>query len=373
MCNMSFQGDPTANSYNETNYITNNEGLEIYISKYSYPWYFRHNVIIDEDNLGNPDDPMLYFDYPAGGRINMKDIRYNCWGNNFTTSLDLYPHTYFYYEPRWCPGDLSAETDVAEQMYIDAKEQFDTQQYAAAKATFMLLIDLYPETEYALSAMKELVGLEKFASNDYESLKNYYQTNDSIQADTILYKLAISLSNQCDIKLENWPDAISHFESIINEPETLEDSVFAIIDLGYLYFLMENSNYKSAYTGQLLQYKPTSPEQFFEHRDYLLSLIPGDKKSEPMAGNTATLAVGKLLQNIPNPFKDHTQIWYKLESEATVQLNIYKYTGQLLSSIQEGTKAKGSHSIDFNASVLKNGIYFYTISINGQLADSKKL
>jgi hypothetical protein len=372
-CNMALYGNPNATSNYGTNYITDNDGYEIYISKYSFPWYFRYNVIIDEDNAGNPEDPMLYFAYPAGSKVNQKDIRYNCWGNNFTASEDLFPYTYFIYEPTWCPGGSSIEPDPAEQMFIDGKDQFEAQQYNASKATFLLLIDQYPETEYAVSAMKELVSVEKFASNDYESLKGYYQTNEGVQADTILQQLAVSLANDCDIKLENWPDAIDHYESIINDPVSLEDSVFAIIDLGYVYFLMENSGYKSAYMGKLTQYKPESREQFFDHRDYLLSLLPGDKMSEPIKGNITALSEGELLQNVPNPFRGNTQIWYKLEYESSVQLNVYNYTGQLISSINEGTKTKGNHHIDFNANGLNSGIYFYSISINGQATDSKKM
>jgi hypothetical protein len=373
ICNIALYGNPGAPSYDEMNYITDNVGYEIYISKYSFPWYFMYNAIIDEDNAGNPNDPLLYFAYPVGTKVNQKDIRYNCWGNNFTASEDLYPHPYFYYNPTWCPGGTSIETSVAEQMYIDGKDQFETQQYAQSKATFMLLIEQFPETEYAVSAMKELVVLEQFESNDYESLKNYYQTNDSIQADSILQKLALTLSNKCDVKLERWVEAIDYYESIVDNPETLEDSVFAIIDLGYVYFLMENSGYKSAYTGKLTQYKPESKEQFFDHRDYLLSLLPGENRSEPMKGNIAALKEGELLQNVPNPFRGNTQIWYKLENESTVQLNVYNYTGQLISSINEGTKTKGNHYIDFNANGLKSGIYFYSISINGQTTDSKKM
>ncbi|MEA3504518.1 MAG: T9SS type A sorting domain-containing protein, partial [Bacteroidota bacterium] len=372
-CNMALYGDPNATSYYGTNYITDNDKYEIYISKYSYPWYFRHNVIIDEDNAGNPTDPLLYFAYPAGSKVNQKDIRYNCWGNNFDASEDLYPHTYFLYDPIWCPGGLSTETEAAEQMYIDGKEQFKTQQYAESKATFMLLTELYPETEYAVSAMKELVAIERFASNNYESLKDYYQANDGVQADTILQKLAASLSNDCDIKLENWPDAIDHYERIINEPETLEDSVFAIIDLGYVYFLMENSGNKSAYSGQLTEYIPKSRAEFFGHRDYLLSLLPGDRMSETMKGNIASLKEGELLQNVPNPFKESTQIWYKLNIKSNVQLKVYNSTGQLIRTINEGIKTKGTHHFDFDASNLKNEIYFCTISINGQTTDSKKM
>ena len=104
-----------------------------------------------------------------------------------------------------------------------------------------------------------------------------------------------------------------------------------------------------------------------------MSLIPGDEMSKTMKGNIAKLKEGELLQNVPNPFTGSTQIWYKLNTESKVQLKVYNSNGQLISTINEGTKTKGVHHFEFNANGLKNGIYFYTISINGQTTDSKKM
>jgi flagellar hook assembly protein FlgD len=64
---------------------------------------------------------------------------------------------------------------------------------------------------------------------------------------------------------------------------------------------------------------------------------------------------------------------YKLENESSVQLNIYNYTGQLISQINEGTKTKGTHQTTLDATGLANGIYFYSISINGQTTDTRKM
>jgi hypothetical protein len=79
------------------------------------------------------------------------------------------------------------------------------------------------------------------------------------------------------------------------------------------------------------------------------------------------------MQNIPNPVKSFTKIWYKLENEASVQLFVHNYTGQLVSTFNCGTKSEGMHHIDFNVNGLKNGIYFYSLRINGQNTDSKKM
>lgn len=221
--------------------------------------------------------------------------------------------------------------------------------------------------------MKELFGLEKYVNTDYNGLKQYYETNSIIQSDTGLNKLSGFLINKCNLKLENWESAILWYENIIQNPENMEDSIFAVIDLGYAYLLMENGGYKSSYVGNMIEHKPVSTEQFIEKRNYLLSLLPGDQMSEVLKKNIATLKDGELLQNIPNPFKGSTEIWYKLNIESNVQLKVYNYTGQLISTINEGTKTKGTHHIDFDANGLKNGIYFYSISINGQTTDSKKM
>lgn len=368
---MRLYGYSGAETNDETQEIFDNESYEVYASQYSFPIYFRYNVIIDDDNIGGEEDALVYYNEGTGG-MTLKDVRYNCWeeiAGSFDPAEDFYPGGYIW-EPTWSPGSGDNSTpDPDEDMYEVANNLFDAEDYAGAKDMYEMLIDQYPQSKFAKAAMQELFALEKFVSNDYSDLKQYYENN----TDPELSETGDYLVSKCDIKLENWPDAIDYYENIILNPESLEDSIFAIIDLGYVYFVMENSGYKSAYTGNLVQYKPESKEQFFENRNYLLSLIPGDQISETMKGNIAGLKEGELLQNVPNPFRGTTQIWYKLERESIVKLNIYNYTGQLIKSYIEGTKTKGNHHIDFDANGLKNGIYFYSISINGQTTDSKKM
>jgi len=357
----------------QTQEIRDNDSYEVYASQYSFPIYVRYNVIVDDDNIGGQEDALVIHN---GGNMSIKDVRYNCWEEitgSFNPSQDLYGGPYIW-EPTWCPGSGSGTaSNPDEDMFEVAGNLFEAEDYTGAKTMYETLIEQYPESKYAKAAMQELFALEKFVTNDYNGLKQYYDANATIQAYPDLAETGDYMVSKCDIKLENWPGAISYYENIILDPETMEDSIFAIVDLGYVYFVMENSGFKSAYTGNLVQYKPESKEQFFDYRNYLLSLIPSDQMSETMKGNIAGLKAGALLQNVPNPFKGRTQIWYKLESESTIELNVYNYTGQLIKSINEGTKTKGNHFIDFDATALKNGIYFYSININGQTTDSKKM
>ena len=56
-----------------------------------------------------------------------------------------------------------------------------------------------------------------------------------------------------------------------------------------------------------------------------------------------------------------------------VRIDIYNYTGQLIRTISEGVKSKGDHTVGFDAGGLGNGVYFYTLNINGQVVDTGKM
>jgi hypothetical protein len=218
-------------------------------------------------------------------------------------------------------------------------------------------VDEYPETEFAKAAMKEIYSLEELTGNNYTSLKEYYNTHTAIQGNPELIKLADFLANFCEIKLENWQTAITWFEDLVENPESMEDSIFAIIDMGYTYWLMENGGLKSTYTGRMAHYKFSCREEFEDNRDFLLSLLPGDQLSETMKQSLGTLKTGELLQNVPNPFNGTTQIWFKLSEESNVRVTIFDYTGKEVSAINPGLLVSGNHSVEFNSANLSSGIY----------------
>jgi len=350
-----------------TQEIMNNRWNEVYATRGSFPQYFHWNLI--NDNIYSGYSWIRY----TGSAVNL-DVTRNCWGSNFNPLIHLVPSGAYILEPVWIcnTGGGSGSGASAEVLYSDARESIESGEYIAAKSDLEQIVAVYTETEYAKAAMKELYTLEELTGDNYSSLKEYYNTHTAIQSDPELKKLADFLANFCDIKLENWPTAISWFEDVIQNPESLEDSIFAIIDLGYTYFLMEKGQ-KSSYNGNMPQYKPVSVEQFEEHRDYLLSLLPGDKLSETMKENINALKTGELLQNVPNPFNGTTQIWYKLDEDAVVTVSVFDYTGKRVSTLDAGRVDKGSHFIEFSSVGLPASIYFYCLEVNGRPSDSKKM
>ncbi|OQX77854.1 MAG: hypothetical protein B6D61_06505, partial [Bacteroidetes bacterium 4484_249] len=352
-----------------TQQIKDNDSYEVYASEGSFPYYFHWNLIQDDDNVQG--DYLVYY-----AEINqLNNVQNNCWGENFNAMLDLYPAGGYIWNPQWfcLDGNGSGEGSAAEGMYFAAREKIEAEDFAGAKTDLQEIVVQYPETKYAQAALKELYSLEAFVTNDYADLKAYYNSEPNIAASAELAKLADFLMNFCEIKLENWPTAITWFENVIQNPESTEDSIFAIIDLGYTYFLMENGGQKAAYAGNLTEHIPVLRLQFEQKRDDLLALLPGDQMSKTMKESISLLNSGELLQNVPNPFNGTTQIWYKLEEESNVTVNVFDYTGKQIKSFNPGTTDKGSHFVEFSSDGLPAGIYFYNLEINGKLTDAKKM
>jgi hypothetical protein len=68
-----------------------------------------------------------------------------------------------------------------------------------------------------------------------------------------------------------------------------------------------------------------------------------------------------LYQNFPNPFNPSTIIKYSLSHESNVKLLVYNSLGQMVKELINSPQSAGYHEINFNASNLASGVYFYTL------------
>lgn len=82
-------------------------------------------------------------------------------------------------------------------------------------------------------------------------------------------------------------------------------------------------------------------------------------------------------QNYPNPFNPSTKINYALPSDANVIIKVYDMLGREVRDLENEHKVAGFYTIDFNASTLSSGIYFYRITARNQndilFSDSKRM
>jgi hypothetical protein len=81
----------------------------------------------------------------------------------------------------------------------------------------------------------------------------------------------------------------------------------------------------------------------------------------------------KLFQNYPNPFNPSTNISYHLSEAGNVTLKIYDILGNEITTIVNGYKSAGEHTVSFDASKLASGIYFYQLKSNGFVSTKKMM
>ena len=80
-----------------------------------------------------------------------------------------------------------------------------------------------------------------------------------------------------------------------------------------------------------------------------------------------------LYQNYPNPFNPKTNIKYQITNTGYVKLKVYDILGRDIFTIVNRKQAAGTFQIDFSGISLYSGIYFYSLFVNDQLIDTKKM
>ncbi len=79
-----------------------------------------------------------------------------------------------------------------------------------------------------------------------------------------------------------------------------------------------------------------------------------------------------LSQNFPNPFNPSTSIQYAISSTQFVSMIVYDVLGKEVATLVNEEKSAGKYEVEFNASSLVSGIYFYQLKA-GDFVDTRKM
>lgn len=80
-----------------------------------------------------------------------------------------------------------------------------------------------------------------------------------------------------------------------------------------------------------------------------------------------------LNQNIPNPFKNSTQISYDLHISTYVSLCIFDLSGRKIQTLVNEFQTAGEHTVDWDASHFSPGLYFCQLKVNHELIQVRKM
>jgi len=81
----------------------------------------------------------------------------------------------------------------------------------------------------------------------------------------------------------------------------------------------------------------------------------------------------RLAQNYPNPFNPTTVIQYTLPYDGIVTLKVYDVLGKEVKTLTGGYQQAGVHSVNFDASDLSSGIYYYRMEAGNNFSSIKKM
>ncbi|MBZ0204281.1 MAG: T9SS type A sorting domain-containing protein [Ignavibacteria bacterium] len=79
----------------------------------------------------------------------------------------------------------------------------------------------------------------------------------------------------------------------------------------------------------------------------------------------------ELYQNFPNPFNPVTKIDFDIPKAGFTTLKVYDVTGSEVATLVSGDIKNGKYSIDFDATNLSSGIYYYRLESGGLIKTNK--
>jgi outer membrane protein assembly factor BamB len=98
-----------------------------------------------------------------------------------------------------------------------------------------------------------------------------------------------------------------------------------------------------------------------------------DQKSSTDVGNDNMLSTSyELKQNYPNPFNPSTIIKYSIPQPSKVVIKVFDIIGNEVVTLINEEKPVGNYRVEFNATGLPSGIYFYKLQA-GNFVQTKKL
>jgi len=129
-----------------------------------------------------------------------------------------------------------------------------------------------------------------------------------------------------------------------------------------------NSNSPKDYTF----YDSESPNGMVKYRLKQIDTDGTFEYSEEIEIEVESTIENKLVGNYPNPFNPTTKIRFDLAREGDVAIVVYNVIGEVVEKLVDHKMVAGRHQVEFDASHLSSGIYFYRLNA-GTFVDVKKM
>ncbi len=288
-------------------------------------------------------------------------------GDGLADSTEQWPYSssghYYFYNPdpvgdptNWSVDILSeyddnadADWDQSDIFYVNALDNFGPWYY------------MYPEITMSVEDGSEVMWYAGFKGSAYEE-------NPIDETSVLPFDIDIFMRKSVDLG-RTWTD----LENVTNtlggsllEEKQLEVSVHlastATDDEVGVFFQMPDFNTET--------YPPATGYEDYMNRVYV-GIYSND--AAPLSVKEGVLSPNKfsLEQNYPNPFNPKTQIQFNLNISGNVALELFDVRGAKIKSLINEYYDAGSHEYSFDGSNLASGVYFYSLTVNGNTKTRK--
>jgi len=366
----------------------------------SYP-----NLNFGHNNFSTDDDTLIYI---SDATLTSFYCKNNYWGggNPITGNLMGDPTYYYspvdYYEnirvftedefdPKHKQGDdpFAAEDEIndhAISALCDAYELEEDGEFSDAIDDYLDIVSDYSRTFVATVAVDRLFWLtinnsnEEDINSDLAVLRSYYNALADTCGSSGVVRKAERMALWTYAAQHQYEDAISGFEAIVQDAECIEDSIFAVIDLGALHLeaqeWAERNELNQGDAVSFGSYPELCPADYPDYRkrtDDLFALLMGiDGRGYDSVVPTQFF----LAQNYPNPFNDMTRIQYGLPLDSKVQIRIYDIMGREVATLVNGEMKAGYYTVPWMSrnnygTPVSSGVYFCRIQAGNYVKTTK--
>ncbi len=195
--------------------------------------------------------------------------------------------------------------------------------------------------------------------------RNAGETNDVIIG---FFDGNLSLTAEDRIKLDVW------------DPGAPTDVIVSLQNVDDDVILEMTQTTSNSGAWETLIFDPSSVSEATDIAKFVILFDPNSNTSDnyffdnfglTMASSVANLAEVTSFEVFPNPTQGQTTFQYDLVDAAQVNLAIFDITGKQVDQVLNARQVAGNHTIDWDASGLANGLYFYTLTVDGQAASGK--
>ena len=119
----------------------------------------------------------------------------------------------------------------------------------------------------------------------------------------------------------------------------------------------------------------------FDDLYYAIRIVPNSTASTENLSISSNLIFPNkpyLFNNFPNPFNPFTKLNYAVTEKGDVSISIFNILGHNVIELNEGFRDQGVHSVlwdgkNYNGTNAETGVYFYKLTFDGKVIDTKKM